>query len=112
MATAVVSALTSAARTTSGSVALGALPAEYTELCVYINVTAISGTTPQMIVTYQSGPDAAIFYDNVAGSPIVQVGKQLLKVPSCVGRFGNIAYAISGTSPSFTFTVTVEAKRP
>lgn len=106
-----VQALASAARTVSGTADIEAVPAEYGELIVYIDVTAIAGTSPSMTVTYQSSPDGVTFYDNTAGSAITATGRQMIKVPNCIGRYGRLSYAISGTSPSFTFSAVVDAKR-
>ncbi|HQR98152.1 MULTISPECIES: hypothetical protein [unclassified Polaromonas] len=104
-------ALASAARTTSGTVDLDAVPSEYQELSVYLDVTATSGTSPSMTVTYQSSPDGVTFFDNTAGAAITAVGKQLIKVPSTIGGYGRLSYAISGTTPSFTFSAVAEYKR-
>lgn len=105
-------ALASAARTVSGTVDLGAIPAEFTELSIYLDATAVTGTSPTMTVTYQSSPDGVTFFDNTAGAAITTAGKQLIKVPSTIGGYGRLSYAISGTTPSFTFSAVVEAKRP
>lgn len=105
-------ALASAARTVSGTVDLGAIPAEFTELSIYLDATAVTGTSPTMTVTYQSSHDGVTFFDNTAGAAITAAGKQLIKVPSTIGGYGRLSYAISGTTPSFTFSAVVEAKRP
>jgi hypothetical protein len=106
-----ITALPSAARTTTGTVDLGAIPGEFDELCIYLDVTAVSGTTPSMTVTYQCSPDGVTFFDNTIGTAITVAGKQLIKVSSMTGGFGRLSYAISGTTPSFTFSAVVEAKR-
>lgn len=105
-------ALASAARTASGTTDFGAAPGEHTELLIYIDATAASGTSPSLTVTYQSSPDSVTWFDNTAGGAITAAGKQLIKVPNCAGSFGRISHAVSGTTPSFTFSVVVEAKRP
>ncbi|OYY34778.1 MAG: hypothetical protein B7X65_13655 [Polaromonas sp. 39-63-25] len=64
-----------------------------------------------MTVTYQSSPDGVTFFDNTAGAAITAVGKQLIKVPSTIGGYGRLSYAISGTTPSFTFSAVAEYKR-
>lgn len=104
--------LPSAARTVSGAQDLGALPGEQMEMLIYLDVTAVAGTTPSMTVTYQSSPDNVNFWDNTAGVAITAAGKQLIKVPATTGKFGRLSYAITGTTPSFTFSAVVEAKRP
>lgn len=107
-----MTALASAARTASGTADIGAIPGEQTELLVYVDVTAVSGTSPSMTVTYQSSHDNSTFFDNTSGIAITAAGRQLIKIPTTTGKFGRISFAISGTTPSFTFSAVVEAKRP
>lgn len=102
----------SAAYTASGTADIGTIPGEQTELLVYIDATAVTGTTPSMTVIYQSSPDNVTFWDNTAGTAITAAGKQLIKVPSTTGKYGRLSYVITGTTPSFTFSAQVEAKRP
>lgn len=112
MTVSVSTPLASAARTATGTVDLGAIPAEYIELSVYLDVTDVTGTTPTMTVTYQSSPDGVTFFDHTAGAAITVAGKQLIKVPTNIGSYGRLSYAIGGTAPSFTFKAVIEAKRP
>ncbi len=75
-------------------------------------VTAASGTTPSMTVTIQTS------YDNGAtdawrtvgsGFPAVTAaGTTRQSFPGC-DRFVRASYAITGTTPSFTFSITGEA---
>lgn len=98
--------LASAARTTSGDsgtvVDLGAYPNGN----VFIGVTAASGTTPSMLVTFQSCPDTtpANCIDHTTTSAITTTGNTLMKLNN-FGRYVLIKYAITGTTPSFTFSV-------
>lgn len=103
--------LASAARTTSGTVDMGAIPGMFQELIVYLDATVVSGTTPSLTVTYQTSPDNVSWFDNTAGAAITAVGKQVIKVPTTAGNYGRLSYAISGTTPSFTFSAVVEGKR-
>lgn len=107
-----ITVLASAARTTSGTADMGAVPAEYMELLAYIDVTAVTGTSPSMTVTYQCSHNGTDWFDHTAGAAITAVGKQLIKVAATTGRYGRLSYSISGTSPSFTFSAVVEGKRP
>ena len=111
-ATVTVTALASAALTVTGTVDLGTIAGEAMELNVYIDVTVVTGTTPSMTVTYQSSPDGVNFWDHTAGAAITAVGKQLIKIASNAGKYGRLAYAITGTTPSFTFSAIVGTKRP
>jgi hypothetical protein len=107
-----VTELASAARTTTGQSVGSAMPNEYEELNVYLNVTAVSGTTPSMTVTYQCSPDGTNWYDHTSGSAITAAANQLIKVNANIGKFGRLSYVISGTTPSFTFSAILEGKRP
>lgn len=112
MAIIVYNTLPSAARTVTGSVDMGAVPAEFTEVAIYIDNTAVSGTTPSMTVTYQTSPDGVTFFDHTAGAALSTVAKQVIRVTNTIGRYGRISFAVSGTTPSFTFSATSEFKRP
>lgn len=104
-------ALASAARTVTGTADLGAMPGGFIEMNIYAAVTAVSGTSPSMTVTYQCSHDGVTWFDHTAGAAITTATNQLIKIPANSGKYGRISYAISGTSPSFTFSVVVEAKR-
>lgn len=112
MTTAIQTTLASAARTVTGTADIGATPSEYTEAVVYIDVTAVTGTTPTMTTTYQSSPDGVTYFDHTAGAAITVAGRQRIPVPNTIGRFGRLSFAIGGTTPSFTFSVVSEFKRP
>lgn len=112
MTTAIQTTLASAARTTTGTVDMGAMPDGYTEAVIYLDVTAVAGTTPTMTVTYQSSPDGVTFYDHTAGAEITVAGKQRIAMPNTIGRYGRLSYVIGGTTPSFTFSAVSEFKRP
>lgn len=111
MQTQQVTALTSSAQTVSGTASVGQLPDGYVELNIYAAVTAVAGTSPSMTVTYQCSPDGTTWFDHTSGAAITAATNQLIKIPANAGKHGRISYAISGTSPSFTFSVVVEAKR-
>lgn len=102
-------ALASAARTDTGTQELGSL-ADYREISIYIDATAVSGTSPSMTVTYESSHDGTTWFSNTVGTAITAVGKQIIKVAANIGKFGRLNYAISGTTPSFTFSAVVEGK--
>lgn len=112
MTTAIQATLASVARTVSGTADTGADPNEYTEAVIYIEVTAVAGTSPTMTVTYQSSPDGVTFYDHTAGASIIAVGKQRIALTNTIGKFGRLSYVIGGTAPSFTFSAISEFKRP
>lgn len=112
MTTAIQTTLASAARTATATVDIGGLPAEYTEAVIYIDVTAVTGVSASMTITYQSSPDGVTFYDHTSGMAIVAVGRQAIRVANTIGRFGRINFVIAASvSPNFTFSVVSEFKR-
>ena len=112
MAILVQNTLPSLARTVTGSVDIGAVPAEFTEAAIYIDVTAVAGTAPTMTMTYQTSPDGVTFYDHTAGAQLMAAGRQVIRAANTIGRFGRLSFVVGGTTPSFTFSATSEFKRP
>lgn len=111
---------TSSARTTSGN---GAALINYSGakgLSVWVNVTAVSGTTPSCTFRLQWSPDNGttwIDWDttNLQSTAVTGVATVLLKVGQAqvnaanatkqdhIPRQVRLAWTISGTTPSFTF---------
>lgn len=75
---------------------------------VLINATAVTGTTPSLTPSLQVSPDGVNWFTAVAGSAMTGVGLQRLACQSLCG-YARLAYNVSGTTPSFTLTVTVNA---
>ena len=90
-------------------------------LIFWVNVTAVSGTTPSCVFRLQWSPDNGttwIDWDttNLATTAFTATGTAVLKVASdlpivanaskndIVGRQVRVATTISGTTPSFTFS--------
>ena len=99
--------LASAARTASGNSSSPIDVAAYAGGVIAIDVTAVSGTSPSMtvnVVTCSDSGTSNCGFVHTASSAITATGKTLLKVNN-FGRFVRIEYTISGTSPSFTFSV-------
>lgn len=104
--------LASAARTTSATADIGAVVSEFDTLDIFIDVTAVTGTTPSMTVTYQASVDGGTtWFDGPASTAITAAGRQVLNVPNKLGALGRISYAITGTTPSFTFSAIGQARR-
>lgn len=103
-------ALASGAQTVSGTADIAALAEGFAEMNIYIAVTAVSGT-PSMVVTYQCSHDGVAYFDHTSGAALTVAANQLIKIPDNMGKFGRISYAISGGTPSLTFSVVVEVKR-
>lgn len=75
----------------------------------YLNATVVSGTTPSLTVTLMDSPDGVTWYAIPSGAfaAVTATGQQRLVLPAGLGPFVRASYAISGTTPSFTVTVTV-----
>lgn len=90
-------------------------------LAVWINVTAVSGTTPSATFRLQWSPDNGttwVDWDTTnlqttaitaAGTATLRVGAGLATTANAsrndfIPRYVRVAYTISGTTPSFTFS--------
>jgi hypothetical protein len=97
----------SAARTTSGNSGLVAVD-NGDQLAVLLNVTAVSGTTPSMTVSVQWSHDGTTVVDAETPDSMTAVtatgGK--VKTFQVKGLYYRVAWAITGTTPSFTFEIT------
>lgn len=105
----IVSVLTSAARTATGQSAAQIVGRQPETIAVFLNVTAVSGTTPSMTVSLECSVDGGTTWFTVkSGTAITAVGKQVLvaQLSDGVTPVYRLNYALSGTTPSFTFTAT------
>lgn len=100
----------SAARTASGATEPFQIPESVDELILFLDVTAVSGTTPNLTVTYEYSPDGTRWFTHSALPAKTASGRDSLRLTQ-VGSYGRLSYAITGTTPSFTFQVDVEGKR-
>lgn len=96
----------SGARTTSGSGnTIGPLDPNGVATAL-VNVTAASGTTPSMVVTLEGSVDGTVFFPLATGAALTAVNKQTLTFNAgAMPAFVRVSWAITGTTPSFTFTV-------
>jgi hypothetical protein len=105
---AVANAHTSAARTVSNNGTSTRVPLDSLSLAVTLNVTAVSGTTPSLTLSVEWSQDGATFAQ--ADPPdvftAVSAAGARVKKFDVKGEFFRIVYAITGTTPSFTFTAT------
>lgn len=99
--------LASAARTTNGngspvdSIAGNDNIGE--DVRVFVDVTAVSGTTPSMTVTLQAVVEG-VAYDLASSSAITATG-QYTFTATVVPRSVQEKHVITGTTPSFTYSV-------
>lgn len=70
-----------------------------------LNVTAASGTTPQLTVTVQDSPDGSSWTTRDTFAVKTTTGAENRTIPSGLDVFQRVAWTITGTSPSFTFSV-------
>lgn len=106
MAYQVIAAVSSAARTTSGNAAvLSGDPGD--SLALLLNVTAVSGTTPTLVVSVEWSHDGAVWAPGEVADAFTSVNATGAKAKTfqVKGPYYRIVWTIGGTIPSFTFTV-------
>ena len=96
----------SAAATTTGSSTAQRLEAG-DELAIELDVTAVSGTTPNLTLSIEWSHDGTTWF--LADPPdamtaVTAVGKRV-KEFDVKGGFYRVTWTITGTTPSFTFAV-------
>lgn len=100
--------LPSGIRTTSGS--SQSVPIDrHIEALVYLDVTAVSGTTPTLDVKVETSPDDTRWFTHTSFTQITTVSKNSLKL-TILGAYVRITYTIAGTTPSFTFQADIVFK--
>lgn len=84
-----------------------------TEALFVLNVTAVSGTTPSLTVSLLTYDPVAEEWVQFAAFPAVTaVGVSTLAIaPGSLPNTVAVAFAISGTTPDFTFDVWASSKR-
>jgi hypothetical protein len=103
------SAESSAARTANGNSASALTNASGRNAHFIVNVSAVSGTTPSLTVRVQTqDPVSSNWVDlpSAASSAITTVSTNLFTV-SNLPRTYRLAWTITGTTPSFTFSVAI-----
>lgn len=80
---------------------------DWTTIACHLTVTAVSGTSPSMTVKFQDSGDGINWVDIPSGAftAATTTGAQRL-VLSTVGRMIRTVSTITGTAPSFTYSVT------
>ena len=101
----------SAARTTSGNSGALAVPeSPNDEIDLFLDVTAVSGTGPSMTVTVEWSTDGATFFatDTADSFAAVTAAAKKTKAFEVKGDWYRVVWTITGTTPSFTFSVTTD----
>ena len=101
-------AVASAARTATG-VGTAFDPANADSLEGFLTVTAASGTTPTLDVRLETSLDGGTTWSTVGAFAQITTTGTRNKVFGPVGDSCRWAWTIAGTTPSFTFSVAVEA---
>lgn len=78
----------------------------YKECLVFLNITAVSGTTPTLDVSVESFDEVGAAYAPIGSfTQKTATGIDTLKLTGTLGRLIRIKWTIGGTTPSFTFSV-------
>lgn len=101
-----VTLASSAARTSSGS-GSSVSTADFHTLRLTLAVAAASGTTPSLSVTVETSGDGSTWY-SVGAFAAKTAAATERKSFSGLDRYVRASWAVSGTTPSFTFSVTGE----
>ncbi len=100
----------SSARTTngnSGALVIGRAPET---VSVFIDVTAASGTSPVLVVHLDTSPDGGTTWfslgntSNITAAGQTRLGSSVYNATAC-GPIYRVRWVITGTTPSFTFSV-------
>lgn len=96
---------TSAARTTSGNSAAVVVPLGRASVAVQADVTAVSGTTPSLALTVEWSHDGTTWFrsDPADSLTAITAAGKVTKRLDAKGSFLRLVWAITGTTPSFTF---------
>lgn len=96
----------SAARTTNGNSSTVTGWARANSIAqAKLDVTAASGTTPQLTVTVQDSPDGTTWTTRDTFGVKTGVSNETRPLPAGMDVFQRVAWVITGTTPSFTFSV-------
>jgi len=98
---------TSAARTSSGSGTATSTGSERAQVAK-LDVTAASGTNPSLTVTVEESANGSTGWATRASfTARTTTGSQTIPLPRVNHAFMRATWTITGTSPSFTFSVQV-----
>lgn len=100
-----LNAVASAARTTTGNSTLLPAYGPAQQLRVFIDVTAVTGTTPSLVISVEDSPDGTKWYPVAANAAITAAGQYAFNITSEFADRIRIKWTITGTTPSFTFAV-------
>lgn len=101
----------SATQTSTGQTATLGGYGGSSSLRVYVNVTAVSGTSPTMTINIQDTVDGSNWYTVGSSTSLTAVGTSAFEIGAGLGNnhvFADrirVQWVLGGTTPSFTFDV-------
>ena len=95
----------SAARTASGSSGSVVGWGVYTTIRAQLNVTAVSGTSPNLVVTVEDSLDGTNWNTIGTFAAKTAAGREVINITTPFAGQVRVSWAITGTTPSFTFAV-------
>lgn len=107
----------SADRTTTGQTAAIFAGSAIETINVFVDATAVSGTSPSLVVSLEVSPDGGTtWYESGTATAITAVGTQKFKVSvynnsTVLTSLYRLKWTITGTTPSFTFSVRTYSTR-
>ncbi len=104
--------VSSAARTTSGDSGILDGFGQAETLRIELGVTAASGTTPSLSVFVEDTLDGVNFYPIATFAAKTATGREILNVTLPFADRIRCRWAITGTTPSFTFVVVAASQTP
>jgi hypothetical protein len=100
----------SAARTTAGNLESGEGWSEVNRLRAQLDVTAASGTTPNLTVFVETTLDGTNWDAVGTFAAKTAAGREVITINPLIGTRVRVRWAITGTTPSFTFSVRIQAE--
>lgn len=98
----------SAARTVNGSAGLD-LDDTVDQVRLVLDVTAVAGTTPSMVVVIEESHDGVNYNPTAVDTfpAVTAAGRTYRTIPTgtLFGQFFRARWTITGTTPSFTFSI-------
>lgn len=106
----VITLATASVITATGATANTGLSSDIKQATAFISVSAVSGTAPSATFTLQLSTNGVDWADAASGAAMIAAGTQRIAVASNVGDFARVSYVVTGTTPSFTATITLDAR--
>lgn len=100
----------SAARTTSGSTESGENYSSIDRLRAQLDVTAASGTTPNLTAFVETTVDGTNWDAVGTFTAKTAAGREVITVNPLIGSRLRVRWVITGTTPSFTFSVKLQGE--